>query len=92
LSTSQHFKDRGRQGGFVLLTLAPLLLLLAACSGDDDEPAQYAEPRAYAGLLVGMYLVTGFGITIGYHRYFTHRSFQTPRVAPPSTSIVAPWM
>lgn len=33
----------------------------------------------YLGLLVGMYLITGFGITIGYHRLFTHRSFKTPR-------------
>lgn len=33
----------------------------------------------YLGLLVGMYLITGFGITIGYHRLFTHRSFVTPR-------------
>ncbi|MBX2850705.1 MAG: fatty acid desaturase [Phycisphaeraceae bacterium] len=33
----------------------------------------------YLGLLVGMYLVTGFGITIGYHRLFTHRSFATPK-------------
>lgn len=33
----------------------------------------------YLGLLVGMYLITGFGITIGYHRLFTHRSFTTPR-------------
>jgi len=33
----------------------------------------------YLGLLVGMYLLTGFGITIGYHRLFTHRSFKTPR-------------
>ena len=33
----------------------------------------------YLGLMVGMYLLTGFGITIGYHRLFTHRSFKTPR-------------
>ncbi len=33
----------------------------------------------YLGILVGMYLATGFGITIGYHRLFTHRSFKTPR-------------
>ncbi|WP_428940970.1 acyl-CoA desaturase [Fontivita pretiosa] len=32
------------------------------------------------GLLLGMYVVTAFGVTIGYHRYFTHRSFQTPRL------------
>jgi len=30
--------------------------------------------------LVVMYLVTGLGITVGYHRLFTHRSFQA--VAP----------
>jgi stearoyl-CoA desaturase (delta-9 desaturase) len=29
------------------------------------------------GLLVGMYLATAVGITVGYHRYFTHRSFAT---------------
>ncbi|WP_227254708.1 acyl-CoA desaturase [Frigoriglobus tundricola] len=29
------------------------------------------------GLLVGMYLLTMSGVTIGFHRLFTHRSFQT---------------
>jgi stearoyl-CoA desaturase (delta-9 desaturase) len=28
-------------------------------------------------LLVGMYLVTAIGITVGFHRLLTHRSFQT---------------
>src|SRR5204863_6306751 len=32
------------------------------------------------GLLVGMYLLTGLGITVGFHRLFTHRSFETNRV------------
>ena len=27
-----------------------------------------------------MYAITGFGITIGYHRLFTHRAFETSRV------------
>jgi stearoyl-CoA desaturase (Delta-9 desaturase) len=26
-----------------------------------------------------MYMATGLGITVGFHRYFTHRSFQTSR-------------
>jgi stearoyl-CoA desaturase (Delta-9 desaturase) len=26
-----------------------------------------------------MYIATGLGVTVGYHRYFTHRSFKTPR-------------
>jgi len=29
------------------------------------------------GLLMGMYLLTGLGITVGFHRLFTHRSFET---------------
>jgi stearoyl-CoA desaturase (delta-9 desaturase) len=30
-------------------------------------------------LLVGMYLATGLGVTLGFHRYFAHRSFETVR-------------
>jgi stearoyl-CoA desaturase (Delta-9 desaturase) len=30
-------------------------------------------------LLLGMYLATGIGITVGYHRLFVHRSFDTFR-------------
>jgi stearoyl-CoA desaturase (Delta-9 desaturase) len=33
-----------------------------------------------AGLFLGMFLLTGGGITVGYHRLFTHRSFETSRV------------
>ncbi|MFN7021723.1 MAG: acyl-CoA desaturase [Phycisphaerales bacterium] len=33
----------------------------------------------YLAVLVVGYFATGFGITIGYHRLFTHRSFQTSR-------------
>lgn len=29
------------------------------------------------GLLLGMYLLTILGITVGYHRLFTHRAFET---------------
>ena len=32
------------------------------------------------GLLLGMYSVTAVGITVGYHRLFTHRAFETNRV------------
>jgi len=33
----------------------------------------------YLAILAGMYLATAIGVTIGYHRLFTHRSFKTPR-------------
>jgi stearoyl-CoA desaturase (delta-9 desaturase) len=32
------------------------------------------------GLLAVMYVLTGLGITVGYHRLFTHQAFETSRV------------
>jgi stearoyl-CoA desaturase (Delta-9 desaturase) len=32
------------------------------------------------GLLIGLYLATGFGVTVGFHRFATHRSFRSGRV------------
>ena len=40
----------------------------------------------YLALLVGMYIVTASGISVGYHRLFTHRSFKTTR---PMAAILA---
>ncbi|MCB1117619.1 MAG: acyl-CoA desaturase [Chlamydiia bacterium] len=31
-------------------------------------------------VLIGMYIITGLGITAGYHRMLTHRSFEAPPV------------
>jgi stearoyl-CoA desaturase (delta-9 desaturase) len=31
------------------------------------------------GLLVGFYLITSLGVTLGYHRMFTHRAFESSR-------------
>jgi stearoyl-CoA desaturase (delta-9 desaturase) len=31
------------------------------------------------GLLIGLYVLTALGITVGFHRLFTHRSFKTYR-------------
>ncbi|RNC81482.1 MAG: acyl-CoA desaturase [Phycisphaera sp.] len=40
------------------------------------------------GILLVMYVVTALGITVGYHRLFTHRSFKTPRVVEAILSIL----
>ncbi len=40
----------------------------------------------YLALLGGMYFATALGISVGYHRFFTHRSFKTPR---PMAAILA---
>lgn len=37
------------------------------------------------GIMLVMYLLTGFGVTIGYHRLFTHKSF---KAGPVVTSIL----
>lgn len=37
---------------------------------------RYVTPLDIA-LLIAMYMLTGFGITIGFHRLLTHRSFET---------------
>ena len=31
------------------------------------------------GLLIGLYVVTALGVTLGYHRMFTHRAFESSR-------------
>jgi stearoyl-CoA desaturase (Delta-9 desaturase) len=33
----------------------------------------------YLGLMVAFYLATAAGITVGFHRLFTHRAFETPK-------------
>lgn len=40
----------------------------------------------YLALLGGMYIATASGIAVGYHRFFTHRSFKTTR---PMAAILA---
>ncbi len=34
----------------------------------------------HAAILAGMYLLTAVGVTVGYHRLFTHKAFKTNRV------------
>jgi stearoyl-CoA desaturase (delta-9 desaturase) len=38
------------------------------------------------GLMIGLYVVTALGVTLGYHRMFTHRAFEASR---PFRAIVA---
>jgi stearoyl-CoA desaturase (Delta-9 desaturase) len=56
----------------VVLPVAGLVTALAMLWGT-------AFNWVYLAIMTGMYLVTGLGITIGYHRLFTHKSFETGR-------------
>jgi stearoyl-CoA desaturase (Delta-9 desaturase) len=58
-----------------LFTLVPMLALVAAA------PAAWGWGLSWVdlGLAVGFYLLSGFGVTVGFHRYFTHRAFRANR-------------
>jgi stearoyl-CoA desaturase (delta-9 desaturase) len=40
------------------------------------------------GLMVGLYVITCMGVTLGYHRMFTHRSFQSSRAFRTIVAII----
>ncbi len=68
--------SRGERIGLLVVIVLPFLGLLAALVLLWGWGLGWVE----VGLLAGMYLLTGLGITVGFHRYFTHRSFETNRV------------
>ncbi|GAA1854526.1 acyl-CoA desaturase [Pseudonocardia ailaonensis] len=64
---------------FLLFDVAPILGTAAAVAFLWVHPFGWTE----AGLLVGFWLLTGLGVTVGYHRLFTHRTFK----AAPSVEV-----
>ncbi|MFG0256666.1 MAG: acyl-CoA desaturase [Phycisphaerales bacterium JB043] len=65
----------------VVIPFAGLIVAIALLWG-------IAFDWVHLAILGGMYLITGLGITIGYHRLFTHRSFKTPRVVAALLAIM----
>ena len=66
---------RGRVLANLVGTTLPVASLIAAIVLLWDH---LVDVRALA-ILLASYLLTGLGITVGFHRLFTHRSFQTTR-------------
>jgi stearoyl-CoA desaturase (Delta-9 desaturase) len=58
-----------------LITLVPFVLLGLAGWQVWNEALHWHDLTVFAIV----YAVTGFGITVGFHRLFTHRSFKTSR-------------
>jgi stearoyl-CoA desaturase (Delta-9 desaturase) len=58
-----------------LVTIVPVLGVGLVAWQSAKGGLHWYDLAAFAVL----YLVTGFGVTIGFHRYFTHRSFSTTR-------------
>ncbi len=63
---------RSERGVILLLIATPLLGALAAIAWIWTRGLDFFD----LALFVGFYLWTGLGITVGYHRLFTHRAFQ----------------
>ena len=68
-----------------VLNLIMILLPFVALAGGIVYAWGWGIGWVEISLLISMYLITGFGITIGYHRLFTHRSFKT---GPVMTTIL----
>ncbi len=60
----------------VLGVVLPLAGLVVACV----LAWGWAFSWVYLALLLGMYIATGLGVTVGFHRLFTHKSFRTSRL------------
>jgi stearoyl-CoA desaturase (delta-9 desaturase) len=58
--------------GLVLIPFAALVVAIVLLWG-------VALSWPHLAVFGGMYLLTVLGITVGYHRYFTHRSFKTSK-------------
>ncbi len=74
---SEHLEDAGlaeRIATFFVVTLpvAGVVVSIVLLWG-------VAFNWVYLAIMAGMYLVSGLGITIGFHRYFTHKSFDTSK-------------
>ena len=65
----------GQRAGVLLALIAPFLGLLVAVYGFWGWGLSWID----LALLAVMYVATGLGVTIGFHRLFTHRSFETSR-------------
>jgi stearoyl-CoA desaturase (Delta-9 desaturase) len=68
-------KRRGEQFALYTFVIVPFLAFLAAV------PVAWGWGLSWTdvGLFVVFYYVSGLGITIGYHRLFTHKSFRATR-------------
>jgi stearoyl-CoA desaturase (delta-9 desaturase) len=62
-----------KRTGTLIAVILPFLGLIAAIISLWGWAFTWCE----LGLFLGMYVATTLGVTVGYHRLFTHRSFET---------------
>lgn len=72
-SAEQHRMTTVEKVGNMIAVILPFLGLIAAVALLWNSWIDWID----VGIMVGMYLLCGFGVTVGYHRLLTHRAFQT---------------
>lgn len=71
-----------------LVNLAAVILPVLGLAGAIILLWGIAFNWIYLLLMVGMYLATAIGITVGYHRLFTHKSFKCPRFVAATLAVM----
>jgi len=79
---SSPYIHRLQRRHFLLFDIFPIIGTAVALALLPVLPFGFTE----LGLLLGMWLLTGLGVTVGYHRLFTHRTFKT---TPAVTALLA---
>ena len=74
--------SRGRKISMLVLTILPFVGLIAAVTLLWNEAVGWTD----LALFIGLYVICGFGITIGYHRMLTHHAFEA--VAPLKAALL----
>jgi len=69
---------------FVLFNVGPLLGTVAAVALALVHPVGKLD----LALFLGMWLLTGLGVSAGYHRLFTHRSYKTTQAVRVALAIM----
>ncbi len=73
--------SRGRKVGTIMITVLPFLGLIGAVALLWNRAVGWSD----LALFLGLYVLCGFGITIGFHRMLTHRAFEA---VPPLKALL----
>jgi stearoyl-CoA desaturase (delta-9 desaturase) len=79
-----QFQGKGMRITIGVFIVLPMLAVLAAIPVALNGWISWTD----AGLFLLFWLITGMGITLGYHRYFTHGSFKATRWVKISLAIM----
>jgi len=68
-------KARAEQVVLLVVIIVPLVAVVAAISAERGRWISWRD----VVLAAVFYAISGHGVTVGFHRYFTHRGFRTSR-------------